>query len=89
MMKILYIEDDASSRHMFSAGIQNRIDNCEIEVAETAEVGLERLAAERFDLLITDLKLPGKSGLDVLRENKYERPEMEVIVLTSNGLKVR
>lgn len=84
-MRILYIEDEPTSRTLFVTGIRAMVEECEVETAETGEEGLERLRSEHFDLLVTDLMLPGASGLDVLRECRRDRPEMEIIVLTAEG----
>lgn len=84
-MRILYIEDDSTARSIFAAGIPKYVEDCEVEVVETAEDGLAQLDAGNFDLLVTDLMLPGKSGMDVLRECGREHPDLEVIVLTGHG----
>lgn len=84
-MRILYIEDDASSRLVFAGGIRKYLDDCEVEAVETGEEGLMRLDTKNFDLLVTDLRLPGISGLDVLRECKKDHPYLEVIVLTGHS----
>ncbi len=84
-MRILYIEDEPTSRTLFAAGIHTIVEDCEIETANTGEEGLALLRSEHFDLLVTDLMLPGKTGLDVLQECRQDRPEMEIIVLTAEG----
>jgi two-component system response regulator FlrC len=43
------------------------------------------LGARSFDLLITDLKMPGQDGLALLRKVRAEQPELEVVVLTAHG----
>jgi DNA-binding NarL/FixJ family response regulator len=57
----------------------------DIEVAAeagTAAEALERLAAGRFDVVITDLSLPGRGGLELLREMKALQPDLPVLVLS-------
>lgn len=51
--------------------------------AENAEVGLEKFGQHSFDLVITDLKMPGKDGLYVLGMVKKQKPQTEVIMMTA------
>ncbi|MFQ5348987.1 MAG: sigma-54-dependent transcriptional regulator, partial [Thermoanaerobaculia bacterium] len=49
------------------------------------ESGLARLGERRFDLVLTDLKLPGASGLEVLAASRAADPDLPVVVLTAYG----
>ncbi|MHC5040276.1 MAG: response regulator, partial [Planctomycetota bacterium] len=51
-------------------------------LASSGEEGIEKIASESFDLIITDLRMTGKDGLDVLRFAKEREPEVPVIILT-------
>jgi two-component system response regulator HydG len=53
--------------------------------AESAEQALRLCESQTIDVIFLDLKLPGSSGLDVMRQIKARRPEVEVIVLTGHG----
>ncbi|KPL25176.1 MAG: hypothetical protein AMJ75_01720 [Phycisphaerae bacterium SM1_79] len=57
-------------------------DGNRVEVAEDGSNGLAMLQAESFDLVILDLKMPGLSGMDVLKKIKEDDPEAVVIVIT-------
>ena len=50
-----------------------------VTTAESAEEGLEKFGQAEFDLVVTDLKMPGKDGLHVLGKVKKQRPNTEVI----------
>lgn len=59
----------------------------EVAVAETAEAGLERLAAEHFDAVLMDFHLPGMNGAEAVRalrqqERHHNRPLVAVFALT-------
>lgn len=84
-MRILYIDDEESMRRLFVNACNQCVDDCRVETAATGEAGLERLERECFDLLVTDLQLPGKSGLEVLRACRDRHPGLEVMVLTGHG----
>ncbi len=53
--------------------------------AESAEVALSRLDTETPDLLLTDLKLPTKSGVELLQQTKALLPHTEVAIMTGHG----
>ncbi len=53
-----------------------------ISTAERAEEALKKIEKEEFDLLITDIRLPDKSGIEVLRETRVIQPELDVVVIT-------
>lgn len=52
-------------------------------IAHSGEEALARLRQGDFELVIADKNLPGKSGLDILREVKAERPDLDVIIMTA------
>jgi DNA-binding NtrC family response regulator len=56
-----------------------------VERAGTAEEGLALLQDSAFDLVMTDVCLPGKSGFDVLTEVKQRKPDLPVILITGQG----
>ena len=80
---ILVVEDDPSLRRI----MQLRMDHNGFKVvcAASGEEGLDALDREPFDLVLTDLMLPGLSGLDVLKHIKSQFPTTAVIVLTAFG----
>ena len=55
----------------------------QVTTAESAEEGVEKFDAAEFDLVLTDLKMPGKDGLYVLDTVKKKRPDTEVILMTA------
>ena len=57
----------------------------EVRAASTGTEGIELLRQKPFDLVITDLRLPGADGLAVLKATKEAAPETEVVVITAHG----
>ena len=53
--------------------------------AESAEAAITRLDAESPDLVLTDLKLPNQSGVELLRQVKAQLPRAEVAIMTGHG----
>jgi len=82
--KILVVEDEHAIR-LALKGLLRR-EGHEVVLAEDGDIAIEMLGAEVFDLVITDLALGrGKSGMDVLRAAKQERPEIAVVMITAYG----
>jgi len=77
---ILVIDDEATMRDSCRQALSR--DGNRVEVAEDGLKGLAMLAKESFDLIILDLKMPGLSGMDVLKKIKDSDPEAMVIVIT-------
>ncbi len=83
MSRVLVVEDDESLRRVTQA----QLEKCGYQTAVAGEVpeALELLASGPCDLVITDLNLPGLSGLDLLRKVHVEYPETTVVVVTAYG----
>ncbi len=77
---ILVVDDEATMRDSCRQALSR--DGNRVEVAEDGLKGLAMLAKESFGLIILDLKMPGLSGMEVLKEIKDSDPEAMVIVIT-------
>ena len=77
---ILVIDDEESMRDSCRQALLR--DENRVEVAEDGAKGLAILEKESFDLVILDLKMPGLSGMEVLKKIKEEDPEIVVVVIT-------
>lgn len=80
---ILIIDDEKHIREGLAADFE--MDGYAVKVAATGQEGLDLLAKGDIDLVITDLRMPGISGSDVLRRVTTEMPGVPVIVLTGHG----
>ncbi len=81
--KILVIDDEKTTLKMFKLFLD--IYGFDIYTAESGEEGLELFDAERPGIVLTDIKMPGMDGIEVLKEIKKRAPETEVIVITGHG----
>jgi DNA-binding response OmpR family regulator len=77
---VLLVEDDPDVRSMLRLLLED--ENYRVLEAGDAERALDRVDAERPDLLLVDLKLPGMSGLDLLRTVRTSNP-VPIIVVTA------
>src|SRR2546425_3498429 len=79
-LRVLLVDDNASVlRFLVSAVASN---NCEVTTASTAEQAMELLGDTPFDLVVSDIKMPGLSGLDLLRAIKSKQPATPVVLIT-------
>lgn len=79
--RILLVDDDAGVIEFLSAALRSE---GEIEIAGSAEEALDCLQRTSFDVILTDLKVPGMGGLELLRQITEIRSEQRVIVMTGN-----
>ena len=78
---VLLVDDERFARTVYSDYL--RAAGYEVEVAPDAEAALGLLKQRRFDVLLTDVILPGSSGLDLLGIAKGLDPNLEVVVITA------
>ncbi len=80
---ILLIDDEKNSRDTLSSLIT--ASGHRVQSAESAENALEILQQKTFGIIITDLNLPGASGIDILKWAKENTPDTNVILITGMG----
>lgn len=80
---ILVVDDDRLIRSFIVTLLQE--DGHRVEEAESGRKGLEKFQAADFDLVVTDLRMPDLSGLDLIREGRKLRPESRWIIITAYG----
>jgi DNA-binding NtrC family response regulator len=83
MKRILVVDDEEMIRDLLKETFHRK--GYEIETAENGKDAIDRLDAQRFDLLVTDLRLPDLSGMKILTESKKKSPELGVIMITGYG----
>jgi nitrogen regulation protein NR(I) len=81
--RILLIEDDAGIRETLQRVLAE--EGYSVAVDERGDGGLARAARERFNVVITDLKLPGLNGLDLVRQLHALQPRLPIILVTAFG----
>lgn len=81
--RILIIDDNVELAENMREIIELEHDGAEVSIAQSGEQGLERLGSESFDLVITDMRMPGLSGLDVVRHLRKHMPAVPALVMTA------
>ncbi len=80
MARVLIVDDEKSIRFTLSEIL--RRDGFEVASAEGAEEALRLLSADGLDVVVTDIVLPGKSGVDLLKAIRTTAPDIQVIMMT-------
>ncbi len=83
MSRILVVEDEDKVRRALQRGLEEQ--GHEVVAIDDGEQGLERALSESFDLLILDLMLPGRDGLEILREIRASGRRTPTMILTARG----
>ena len=78
--RILVVDDEATIRDLLSKTLA--LAEYDVDVAPDGRTALERLRIIPYDLLITDLKMPGVDGLTVIREARRLKADLPVIIIT-------
>lgn len=81
--RVLLIDDDESFREVMLFNLQE--EGLEVDVARDGHEGLNLFFKKDYQLVITDLKMPGADGMEVLRSIKQRSPEVPVVVITAFG----
>ena len=85
MPKILIIEDEAAIRRVLTKILMEESKEYEVEEACDGAEGLEKLRKEDYDLVLCDIKMPKKDGLEVLSEIKKIKAETLFVMISGHG----
>ena len=83
MARILVADDEAGLREFIVDSLE--LDEHTVVAAKDGREAAKILDERGFDLVLTDLKMPGLDGMGLLRKVRAEQPEVEVIVMTAHG----
>ncbi len=77
------MDDEAEIREGLEALLTS--ESFDVTLAETGEAGLQKLEDRPFDLMLLDVSLPDRNGLDMLREIRLRDPHLSIILITAYG----
>src|SRR5256712_6208460 len=81
MDRVLIVDDEKGMRDFLS--IMLKKEGYAVVVSESADKASELVGKGEFDLVISDIAMPGKSGIDILKQSKAANPETPVIMITA------
>lgn len=85
MSKILVIEDEAAIRRVLVKILSEENESYQLEEAADGVEGLEKIKIEEYDLVLCDIKMPKKDGVEVLEEAKKIKPETSFVMISGHG----
>jgi len=83
MTKLLLVEDDASVRSTLATFLE--LEGYEVAAASSTKEALDRLSASSFPVIISDVYIDSRTGLDVLNAARAQDPECRVILMSARG----
>src|SRR4051812_25971320 len=80
---VLIIDDEMAIRESLETLLS--MEGYTVEVAASGEEGLARVGERQFDLVLLDLALPDRSGMEILADLRAHDPQVSVIMITAYG----
>ncbi len=80
---ILVVDDEKNVRFTVSHALQN--EGYDVDAASSGVQGLQKTALKEYDLLLVDLRMPGMTGLEMLREIRRQSRELPAVIITAYG----
>jgi DNA-binding NtrC family response regulator len=80
---VLIVDDEAAIRESLQTLLE--MEGYQVEIASTALQGLERIGEREFDLILLDLALPDRNGIDLLADLRIHNPQLSIIMITAYG----
>ncbi len=80
-VKILIVDDEEDVLERLAKLVARRF-KCEVEQASNGTIALEKLKKDKFDVMMLDIKMPGLSGIDVIKEAAKFTPETKILAIS-------
>lgn len=87
VLKVLFVEDDPTLR-MLTGEVIAELGH-QVVLSESAEDALEQLAAQPFDVLLTDVGLAGMSGIELVRQAQQRHPGLALVIASGYAVDAR
>lgn len=81
--RFLVVDDDLSIAEILSTILKYAFDVHDVDIASNAEEALSFLSSCRYDFLLTDHRMPGKTGTTLIREARQIDPSLQVVLITA------
>ena len=85
MPKILLVEDEASIRRVLGSILSEEDKSYQIEEATNGQEAMDMIDKTDYDLVLCDIKMPKKDGLEVLLEAKALKPALRIVMISGHG----
>jgi DNA-binding NtrC family response regulator len=82
---ILIVDDDPALLQALPGVLQLRMSGLTVDTADSAAAALDRIATRDYDAIVTDIRMPGMDGLELLAEIRARRPDIPTLIITCHG----
>jgi len=83
--RVLIVDDDLALLQALPEALRLRMDGVTVDTAESGAAALDRITAVDYDAIVTDIKMPGMDGLELLAEIRTQRPDTPTLMITGHG----
>ena len=84
-LSVLIVDDDLALLEALPEALRLRMGGVTVETADSAAAALDRIADRDFDAIVTDIKMPGMDGLELLDQIRTRRPDTPTLIITGHG----
>jgi DNA-binding NtrC family response regulator len=84
-LSVLIVDDDLALLEALPEALRLRMGGVTVETADSAAAALDRIADRDYDAIVTDIKMPGMDGLELLDEIRTRRPDTPTLIITGHG----
>jgi len=84
-ISVLHVDDELGFADMAAEFLERADDRIRVETAQSAETGLDRIAAQTFDCVVSDYDMPGQDGIEFLEAVREDHPDLPFILYTGKG----
>ena len=82
---VLIVDDDPALLQALPEALQMRMTGLTVDTAQSGAVALDQITARDYDAIVTDIKIPGMDGLELLAEIRTHRPDTPTLMITGYG----
>src|SRR5437762_13425140 len=82
---VLIVDDDPALLQALPEALRLRMAGLTVDTADSGAAALDRIAARDYDAIVTDIKMPGMDGLELLAEIRTHRPDTPTLMITGHG----
>jgi two-component system, sensor histidine kinase len=82
---ILIVDDDPALLRVLPDMLHLRLPDVRVDTADSGRAAIERMAARDYDAIVTDIKMPGMDGLELLAQIHSLRPDTPTLLITGHG----
>src|SRR5467141_3774835 len=83
--QVLIVDDDLALLQALPEALRLRMAGLTVDTADSGAAALDRIAARDYDAIVTDIKMPGMDGLELLAEIRTNRPDTPTLMITGHG----